>query len=382
MDCMRVLHVTRDFPPGRNGGLSAAVGGLVRALDAAGEIESSVLSFDNYQPRRRSRASQSPAEHAKPEHRIFHVTQPADHDPAEDWVGRVSPAIIHVHDALLWEAVDPWIARWRLPRVFTVHVFHRAQNALRGVPKTRASRAEDTILRGAQAVIAPSRSLFDTLAATIEPRRLHHVGLGVDPPSEPLESFPSRPHVVFAGRFADVKGTDVFVAALPGLLARSPKLSVTMAGGIPQNRKGDQRWRARILEGVGPDAQPRVHLPGWLDPSQLLTLLRRTSVFVAPSRYETFGQGIAEALGLGLPVIAGDTPAIRELITPHVNGLLVPPGEVPPLIGGIMDLLRDPTRARSMGIAARERAARELQWSDVARAHGAVYAGLLGPPGV
>ena len=49
---MRVLHLTRDLPPHTTGGISNAVGGLVKAL-ADRDTACAVISFDGWRPYRR-----------------------------------------------------------------------------------------------------------------------------------------------------------------------------------------------------------------------------------------------------------------------------------------------------------------------------------------
>jgi glycosyltransferase involved in cell wall biosynthesis len=57
-------------------------------------------------------------------------------------------------------------------------------------------------------------------------------------------------------------------------------------------------------------------------------LMGDSDVLVAPSRVgEGMGQVLVQARAAGLPVIASDIPGYRDLVTPGVNGLLVPDGD-------------------------------------------------------
>ena len=53
-------------------------------------------------------------------------------------------------------------------------------------------------------------------------------------------------------------------------------------------------------------------------------------VFVAPSRSESFGLILLEAMREAKPVIAGDVGGMREVVEHEGNGLLVPPGDASP----------------------------------------------------
>ena len=115
--------------------------------------------------------------------------------------------------------------------------------------------------------------------------------------------------------------------------------------------------RARLLEGV-----PDRDLPG---------LLAAAEVFASPSSYEGFGLSVAEAMAAGLPVIAGDSSSVPEVVGDA--GILVPPRDGEALASALRRLLADPAERRRLGEAARRRAAR-FTWAAAARAMRAVYA--------
>jgi glycosyltransferase involved in cell wall biosynthesis len=67
-------------------------------------------------------------------------------------------------------------------------------------------------------------------------------------------------------------------------------------------------------------------------------LLSAADVFAFPSRYEGLGGAVVEAMGLDLPVVASDIPAMRELLG-HGGGWLVPPADASALATAIGDVL-------------------------------------------
>ena len=88
---------------------------------------------------------------------------------------------------------------------------------------------------------------------------------------------------------------------------------------------------------------------------------------VLPSRREALPVVLREAAAIGLPVVAADVGGVREIVVPRETGLLYPRGDVDSLVRAIRSLLDDPSRAATMGCAARERVARLFdpkRWAD------------------
>ncbi len=78
-------------------------------------------------------------------------------------------------------------------------------------------------------------------------------------------------------------------------------------------------------------------------------------IFVLPSRREGLPNALLEAMASGLACIASRLPGATDVIIDHaVNGLLVSPGERSPLEAELRGLIRDTSRIRALGKAARE----------------------------
>jgi glycosyltransferase involved in cell wall biosynthesis len=82
------------------------------------------------------------------------------------------------------------------------------------------------------------------------------------------------------------------------------------------------------------------------------------SALVLPSRREALPVTLLEAAALAIPVIAADVGGVREVVDPRETGLLYPTGDVDGLVRAIRGILDDPSRAATLGCAARERVAR------------------------
>jgi glycosyltransferase involved in cell wall biosynthesis len=332
-----VMMVTRDFPPRINGGISTAVGGLVRALVSVG-VRCSVLSFDGYRPNKKPNHPESARRDDQREIEVLRIVAPSQLPEAEAFCARAD--ILHVHHAMLWDLVER-VANGR-PTVLTVHVAQAVMRQLRKLEQPTASEtAQQRAIAGASCVTIPSA------AVPIEGARV--VSLGADPIAEPAAA-PERATALYVGRFGDVKGTLQWLEAIPHIARRlGSALRVVVAGGLPDNRKADARWRRRFAEHA-----PSAELVGWLDPPALNAAYREASFVVVPSWYETFGQVILEAMQHGVPSIASNVGGAPALVGDA--GVLVPPRDVPALCDAVVSLAQDVPRLRRLRESAAQRA--------------------------
>jgi glycosyltransferase involved in cell wall biosynthesis len=94
-------------------------------------------------------------------------------------------------------------------------------------------------------------------------------------------------------------------------------------------------------------------------------LLRTSTLFVLPSLYEPFGVAPLEAMLYQLPCVVTDAWALREMVTPGVNGEVFPRGSVDGLASKIIQLLSDPEGLATLGRQGRERVLRQYTWAAV-----------------
>jgi len=78
-------------------------------------------------------------------------------------------------------------------------------------------------------------------------------------------------------------------------------------------------------------------------------------VLVQPSKRETFGRTLIEAMATRKPVIASCVGGMPEVVADQESGLLVPEEDPQSLAAAMIALLQDPARSRQMGEAGRRR---------------------------
>ncbi len=113
----------------------------------------------------------------------------------------------------------------------------------------------------------------------------------------------------------------------------------------------------------------RVHFVG--KTLQMSALMRSVDLFVLPSRYESFGMVVLEAMASGLPVILSSMVGAVELVK-GVCRVIADPDDTAELTRAIAELLHSPQTRAAMGQAGRE-IALQVQWSRTAGAYLAVY---------
>ena len=375
---MRILHLTRDFPPRSAGGISTAVGGLVGASLAAG-LHCAVLSFDGRRPRARAGAGAG-APGAAPMHEgdvdVLRASAPADVDAARAFAQAHAPDVLHVHHDMLWPLAADLRALLGARAVLTVHVLQAEQDRLRGLAQgTLSSAAQARALAEADAVIAPSRAVAARIAGTVPAARLSVVPLGMDDTAAArtaAAAMRSSALVLYAGRFADINGTAELFAAIPRIATRVPGARFVVAGGLPENRKAEARWLRRWREQALADVQARVTFPGWLPGDALSALYGQAAVLLAPSWFETFGLVVLEAMLHGAPIAATSAGALAEHIAHERTGLLSAPRNVDALVENAVRLLEDRTLATRLGAAAAVEA-RRYTWEAALPALRQVY---------
>jgi len=160
-------------------------------------------------------------------------------------------------------------------------------------------------------------------------------------------------HLTFMGRMDRLKGGGHLIDALPGVHADTGQaLKLTFAGDGPARAEWESRAQ-RIMAGT---PQIAIEFTGWLQHSQLATVLATTDIVVMPSLWpEPYGLVGPEANRRGIPVVAFATGGIPEWLVDGVNGCLAP-GD-PPTVAGLADAIVRCLRSLAAGDTLRKGAA-------------------------
>lgn len=147
------------------------------------------------------------------------------------------------------------------------------------------------------------------------------------------------------GTLTPIKGFDILIAAMPLILQNHPDTTLEIVGDGPDMARLKKLVRKLKLSG-------RVKLLG--EKPGLNEIIETWDLFVSASASESFGLAVAEAMAVGLPVVATNVGGVPELVTAEA-GRLVPPNDPSTLAKAVVDLLGQPQKLVQMGQAGRER---------------------------
>ena len=189
----------------------------------------------------------------------------------------------------------------------------------------------------------------------IAPERVHVVGGGVNfhrfPDHPQNRSAEASPTVLFIGKEFYRKGGDLLLEAFRAAHAEMPQARLIMV-------TGETVPREKSMEGV------EFVQPTWVR-EDIVRLYRSADIFVLPSRLETWGDVLLEAMAFGLPCIGANSDAMAEIIDHDNSGILVPPGNVPAMTSALKRLIEDSGLRKKLGDRGRSQVREKYTWDGV-----------------
>ena len=243
-----------------------------------------------------------------------------------------------------------------------------------------AERSERAVLRAAAGVVVTSEWTRQQVLTryAIPACRVHVARPGADRVATPAR--PVRGHLICVGVLGPHKGQDLLVEALAGLADRD--WHCVLAGSPDRDPDFVGRLRTRITS-LGYDH--RVRLSGVLTGAALSHAYTTADLLVVPSRSETYGMTVTEALAHGLPVMAAAVGGLPEALGSTADGTrpgqLIPPGDAAALAGALGDWLGDERHRDRLRAAARARRSTLHGWDQTTQQIANALAGAHHYPG-
>lgn len=350
MTRLRVLHTVGNLELGGGQKLVALVAG---ALDPV-RFEVAVLSFESGGPYAERLRSRGIPVHELGLRRPLRRNRPRTIARAiRVLVGTVVRGrwdVVHTHMFTSALVVTPLA---RLGRARAMGTTHRVYY---GRLQTIAERALSVLQ---ERIVVDSAAVGEILRAETHIRADKYVVIhnGIDPAE--LDAAPARAEArrglglpadaLVVGEVAHLalhKGQRHLIGAVGRLVADHPDLHLVLVGAGPDRAALEAQVAALGLS-------MRVHLLGAR--GDLPTVLAALDVLALPSTFEGFGIVQAEAMYLGLPVVATDHGGSTEVVDEGITGYLVPFGDEAALTDRLGRLVEDAGLRARMGEAGRDR---------------------------
>jgi glycosyltransferase involved in cell wall biosynthesis len=243
----------------------------------------------------------------------------------------------------------------RLRLVVLVHLPLGDETGLSPAEAGELTAAERRVLHAARAVVVTSAGAARRVIELhdLPAERVHVAPPGVDP-APPAVPSDGGGRLLCVAAVTPRKGQDVLAAALRTL--------------------GDLPWTCTCVGATGrgvPDAPERMRFVGPRTGAELDAAYAAADLLVLPSRAETYGMVVTEALARGIPVLATRVNGVPEALgtAPDgaVPGTLVPPGDPGALAAALRVWLTDPPLRHRWRAAARARRETLPGWDETVR---------------
>lgn len=374
--CKTILLVTRDFPPNHSGGIATFSKDLAESLAETGNIVHVITQSHDI--------NRVDFENGVWVHRLLlrEIELPQDarerNIPPHIWnwsatalkeAKRISThRHIDVVEAPIWDCEGvAFLLNGEMPLVTSLHT--TLHFWLQTHPEYASDLSwmdrfgrpmlllEKEIMQGANAVRSNSRSIATEIEASydfrFDPAKLFVVPHGLSCKSDQIKVCDRNSvEILFVGRLELRKGIDIFLKAIPQVLEALPNANVKIVGDNTLPGPDGTTYMERFnSEYSNKEWYSNVSFEGRIDQAALLSAYRSCSIFVAPSRFESFGLIYLEAMRESKPVIGCNVGGIPEVVAHGVNGLLVEPGNIQQLAHAILNLANNCTLRQRMGEA-------------------------------
>lgn len=396
-----ICLVTQDYPPGQNGGIARNMFHLARALAEFGHHVHvltkargpSTVDFEEGVWVHRIAIRHFPA----PE------TSPVEPHKVPSHIWNYSETMLEEVDAInakrkidviyspLWDC-EPlgFVLTERYPLIVALQTsmrFWLESQPLKAADEEWMSEfgnpiiaMEELILERAPMLHANSNAIVADIRkgyqATLDDDRLFHSPHGMEDWTqiiEPSKRDDDELRLLFVGRLESRKGIDTLLAVIPEILQRHPKAILDIVGDDTVPRPDGTTYKEEFLSQKPPKSiLKRIRFHGRVEEKELIAFYRDCDIFVAPSKYESFGLVFLEAMVFGKPVIACAAGGAVEVVTDGKTGILIPPGDSAQLQAAMDHLIQNKTLCDQMGSAGR--ASFEARFTEKAMAEDFVRA--------
>ncbi len=257
---------------------------------------------------------------------ILQALVPNKHSLVEKTLAEFQPDIVHLATPATLGAIGLYyVEHMQLPCLATFHTDLAAYAPMYQVPYIEEilNTVTKMVYSKAGRVLAPSPS---------SQKKLEEIGLtsvgvfgrGVDAdlfnPNKRNKKIwsnyglnPDAVTLLYVGRLADEKSIPELIEAFLSLEKKGANIQLVIVGDGPIKDELEARLKHKTKNYV---------FTGIKKGEELAELYASADIFAFPSRTETFGQVVLEAMASGVPVVGYDSPGVRDLVQHNETGLL------------------------------------------------------------
>jgi glycosyltransferase involved in cell wall biosynthesis len=216
-------------------------------------------------------------------------------------------------------------------------------------------------LSKATALVSTSNNMAAEMKKYVN-RDVHIIPFGIDFSlySEPSEnSDKSRINISCFKKIEKIYGYETLILAFQMLCLKFPELPLHLTIAGSGSMLNEIRTQASYL-GVS----SQITFTGWVDPSRVPAMLKKTDICVYLSRHESFGVSLLEAMASKIPLVVTDTPGFLEVVQNEDNALIVKVGDAIAAAEKMEKLITDPELGRRMAARAYQHAREHLELKD------------------
>ena len=289
--------------------------------------------------------------------------------------------LIHAHDWLVGDAAIALKHTFKIPLVVTIHATeHGRYNGIHRAEQRYIDGKEKLLVSEAWRVIACSQYMrheiqrvlhcpedkIDVVYNGIRPEKKRH------PQSFNRQEFrrrfakDSEKIVYYVGRIAYEKGIYVLLNAAPKILwEMESKVKFVIVGGGDTESLKQQAWSLGIWN--------RCNFTGFMADEDLDKFQTVADCAVFPSLYEPFGIVALESFAARVPVVVSDAGGLSEVVQHNQTGIVTYANDPDSLAWGILEILKNPDRAKCLINNAYQSLSTRFSWNRLAEQTFSIY---------
>lgn len=283
---------------------------------------------------------------------------------------RIHPDIVHVQGTSLPYSTVVTMLRRRYTTLMTVHGLYREETRFTKEYGSYIRYLIDKMLSIPLEYFAISRipniivvSPFTSRSLSFSNSNMYIIPNGVHDDFFNAKIISKLDQLLFVGTVAPIKGIFNLIKLMEKLVKdKGLKMKLNIVGPIPFKKYFN--YINSYIEAN--NLTSYIHFTGFVPPKELVQIFMECTIFVFPTRFETFGIVLLQAMACGKPVVASNIGGVPFIVDDGETGFLFECDNVDDLAEKVVTLLNDVELRKKMGRKGRKKA-KEFTWENIAK---------------